>query len=428
QPHRTSPIAAALLAAAMAIMMAGCVTEDAPRRPVARNSAGTSSVPPALPSGPIAAPSRGLSTSSRVLIGLAPIGVVPYDGQILPLISPDGRMCAVQQGDPASWPTLLAAPDAEFPAFSSLAVFDLTTSPPSRIDTASSIPPGMLLGRACDHRGFLVESPRPDGARWIGRVSWQSGDIEWLARDQGVCSHGMLMADGSLLYTRRSIESQVTELVLRTPSGATAVRGDPNLPYAMPMATSDPSVVYALMLTTSGIELHALNVKTEGAAPRLGPVIARRLVSSARDIATAYQIAAPVQAPFPRSAATDASQPPDPLIIFSPLVGRIAVFDVRTSALMPLSQGSVAAARWNNATRPGYLCTTPKGLVFAAEPQPGRSAESQPPDARLLAEAYVPRRTLDPARPAILLGPVRSDPRLLELIAIAPADDAAKQP
>jgi hypothetical protein len=187
----------------------------------------------------------------------------------------------------------------------------------------------------------------------------------------------------------------------------------------MPMATNDPSVVFALMLTASGIELHALNVKV-GSSPRLGPVVARRLVSSARDIATAYQIAAPVQAPFPRTEATPANQDIDPLVIFSPLVGRVAVFDVRTGAIMPLAQGSIAASRWTNATRTGYLCTTPKGLVFTAEPQPGRSAESQPPDARLLAEAYVPRRTLDPRAPAILLGPVRSDPRLIELVAIAP--------
>jgi hypothetical protein len=423
RPRRTSSIAATIMAAAFSLFSVGCVTEEA-SRPTPRASGSSSSA--TLPAGPIATPSRGVSTTSRVLIGLAPIGVVPYDGQILPLISPDGRFCAVQQGDPASWPTLLAAPDADFPAFSSVAVFDLTVSPPARLDTASQIPPGMLLGRACDHRGFLVESPRPDGARWIGRVGWQSGDIEWLAREGAVCSHGMLTADGSLLYTRRPMAGQVTELVLRTTSGETTVKGDPNFPYAMPMATNDPSVVFALMLTASGIEIHALNVKT-GSSPRLGPVVARRLVSSARDIATAYQIAAPVQAPFPRTEAS-VNQDIEPLVIFSPLVGRVAVFDVRTGAIMPLAQGSIAASRWMNATRPGYLCTTPKGLVFTPEPQAGRSAESQPPDARLLAEAYVPRRTLDPTRPAILLGPVRSDPRLLELVAIAPADDAAQNP
>ncbi len=411
------------------MVMAGCVTETkstGPTRPGDRQSA-------LLPAGPIAAPARGISTSSRVLIGLASVGTIPYDGQVLPLISPDGHFCAVQDGDAPTWPTLLAAPDAQpVSAGTRIAVYDLTTAPPARLETAASLEPGLVLGRATDHRGFLVESPRPNGARWIGRVDWQSGNVQWLVREEAVCAHGMFTTDGSLLFVRRPISGQVSELVLRVPSGETATRSEPGLPYDMPMATTDPSAVYALCMTASGIELHALSIRTEGSgSPRLGPVLARRLVSSSRDAATAYQIAAPMQSPEPRTQQGAAPPDAESLVIFSPLLGRMCVFDVRSGSLLPLAPNSVAAIRWIHSSRPGYLCTTPKGLVFTPEPQSGRASELAPPDARILAEAYVPRRTMDPKRPAILFGPVKSDPRLLELISVAPveADDgAAKTP
>lgn len=418
---RIAPAFILAAGAALAALVAGCVTESPKKQSRGGATARESAL---LPSGPIAAPAKGVSSNSRVLIGLASVGVIPYDGQVLPLLSPDGRFCAVQEGEAPTWPTLLAAPDAEVPALTRIAVYDLSTSPPARLEPAAGLEPGLMLSRACDHRGFLVESPRPDGSRWIGHVGWQSGSVDWLSRENAVCSHAMLTADGSLLYTRRPVSGPVAELVLRTPAGAIVSRTEPNQPYDMPMATSDPSTIYALLLTASGIELQALSVRTEGAgSPRIGPVLARRLISSARDSGTAYQIAVPMQCPFPRTrdgepAQTDA----DPLAIFSPLLGRMTVFDIRTGALLSLAPNSVAATRWMNATRPGYLCTTPKGLVFTPDPHPGRGADNGPPDARILAEAYVPRRTMDPKRPALLFGPVRSDPRLLEVIAVAPVD------
>ena len=411
-------------AAAASLCLHGCVTESGgrPQRSGGGSAAARDSA--LLPGGPVASPAKGVSSNSRVLLGLASIGVIAFDGQVLPVVSPDGHFCAVQEGDPPTWPTLMAAPDAEVPTQTRLAVYDLTTSPPAKLEQAAMLEPGLMLGRAADSHGFLVESPRPDGARWIGRVGWQSGKVEWITRESAVSAHAMLTADGCLLYTRRPITGQVAELVIRTPSGGIATRSEPNLPYAMPMATSDPSTVYALLMTSSGIELHAISVRTEGeGAPRFGPVLARRLISSARDAGTAYQISVPMQSPLPR--VRDGENTPreaDPLAIFSPLLGRMTVFDVRTGALLSLAPTSFAATRWNAASHPGYLCTTPKGLVVTPDPQPGRGADSGPPDTRVLAEAYVPRRTADPKRPALLFGPVKSDPRLLEVIAIAPVD------
>lgn len=405
-------------------LAAGCVTEKvSPSR-----SGGSSGSAATLPDGPIAVPARSVSTTSRVILGITPMGAIPYDGQVLPLISPDGRFCAVQEGEPPSWSTLIAAPDAEVPVPTRLAVYDLSTSPPTRLLAPQSPEPGLMLGRACDHRGFLVESHRADGSRWIGRLAWQSGNVEWLAREaEAVCAHGTLTAAGDLVFTRRPVAGQVAELVVRTSSGQIATRAEPTQPYAMPLASSDPKIVYAMALTSTGIELQAIRLAIGGnGAPKLGPVLARRMISSgAGEALLAYQIAAPVQGPFP-TAAGEASNPRDdePLAIYSPQMGRMAIFDLRFGTLLPLAADSVAAIPWNAATRPGYLCTTPKGLVFTPRPSGNASGKDPPtPDARVLGDSYIARRTTSPTRPAILLGPVARDPLSLQLVGIAPAEE-----
>lgn len=405
------------VALAVVLMLAGCVTETPTRRSASRNSNAS------LPDGPIAAPARGTTTSSRVLIAISPVGTIAYDGQVLPLASPDGRFCAIQEGDAPSWPTLLAAPDAQVPAGVSLVVYDLTATPPARLPLPSDLPEGLLLGRACDHRGFLVESPRPDGARWIGRVAWQTRTIEWLVRQDAVSAHATLTADGMLLFTRRPIRGESCELVLMDHGGKASVRTDPAVSFAMPMATADPATVYALAITASGIEVQAIGVRATGSdGPRLGSVLARTVVSRADTPFAAYQMAASVPSPLPR---TDASPPPPPedmaLSIFSPAVGRMVVFDARTGSLLPLATGSVAATPWPYSSRPGFLCTTTNGLVFTPTPSPKQPAESAP-HARVLSEPYIVRRTTNADRPALLFGPVRSDPRLLQVIAIAPGE------
>ncbi|MCK6475514.1 MAG: hypothetical protein L6Q35_01640 [Phycisphaerales bacterium] len=414
---RVHPRAAAALLLTCAL--AGCVTENAPR-PTRTSTTGAT-----LPEGPIAAPARAVSITSRVLIGLRPVGRIAYDGHVLPLTSPDGRFCAVQEGDPPTWSTLLAAPDSQPPLGNTLAVYDLSTSPPTRLGSSLSAESGLLLGRAADHRGFLVESVRPTGARWIGLASWQAGNIQWLASDEAVSAHGMLTPEGLLVYTRRPIDGTRADLVVKSPSGAVDVRSDSSRPYAMPLATQDPATIYTLLLTESGIELQAIGLSTRGDAAKFGPVLARRLISSARDIATAYQVAAPFQAPFPAGPAAPGPIVDDGVLaIFSPLLGRMAAFDVRTGALMPLAPSSIAAVPWSSASRPGFLCTTPGGLVFVPQPEPGKVDSA--PEAKVLAESYIVRRTTDQATPALLFGPVRSDPRLLEIVGVSPADPDAE--
>ncbi len=84
----------------------------------------------------------------------------------------------------------------------------------------------VLLGRSCDSEGFLVESPREDGSRWIGRASWETGRITWLVSDEYVNAFAALGPDGRLAFSRRAKDDAQFELVVR--------HGDREWSYATP--------------------------------------------------------------------------------------------------------------------------------------------------------------------------------------------------
>ncbi|PKL33850.1 MAG: hypothetical protein CVV40_00310, partial [Planctomycetes bacterium HGW-Planctomycetes-2] len=164
----------------------GCVVEPGaptsrgvPYRPAPSERApprGARSAPARPPDGPIATPATGAaSVTTSVRVEVLPLGVVPFDGQTLPIVSPDGRFLAVQIGEAPAWPTILAAPGAAIPLAARIEIYSLAGAAPKRIEPATPLTPGLILTRACDDGGFLVEAPRPDGSRWIGRIPW-TGD------------------------------------------------------------------------------------------------------------------------------------------------------------------------------------------------------------------------------------------------------------
>src|SRR5690606_7506270 len=80
-----------------------------------------------------------------------------------------------------------------------------------------------------NERGFLVESPRPDGSRWIGFADWKTGSLDWLIRDDQVNAHAVLAPNNALAFTRRRDASSPSELVfLPAPSQITMPRRAPN--------------------------------------------------------------------------------------------------------------------------------------------------------------------------------------------------------
>jgi hypothetical protein len=73
----------------------------------------------------------------------------------------------------------------------------------------------VLLGRSVDEQGFLIESPREDGSRWIGKADWSTGEIQWLVEGEQVNAFASLGVDGALAWSRRSTDRDTFDLVVR---------------------------------------------------------------------------------------------------------------------------------------------------------------------------------------------------------------------
>lgn len=411
---------------AAAIALGGCVTEPAspkrgvrvePRRDVA------------MPEGPVATPAAGAAVSTaRIRVEVLPLGSVAYDGQVLPLVSPDGRFLAVQAGDAPTWETLLARPGAAVPMRTALVVYDLTGAAAAAVSFAQPLPPGLILGRSADDRGFLVEGIRPEGSRWLGRVEWVSGRLEWLVQSDQVNAHAVLTPDGELLFTRADLRGGPADLVLRRRDGTEDVRAESDGSFLFPMASADRRAVYALVDSSLGLELLALSLVPDPGrtgATALGSTIARtRLVSTATP-EMAYQVTAAVHPALPTRPGTgqppQGHEPTQGLVLFVPAAGRMGRFDLMTGGFDFLPPGSVAAAISPYSSPPGYFAATADGLVFVPADSLGRrdglGRETQA--AEVLGDPFVPRATANPQRPFVLIGPMPRDPKRLRIVAMA---------
>lgn len=198
---------AGLIVALVGLAACGCETPPGGSAQPGPTAASASPEQPALPI-PVVRARRFIAT-------ILPLGTVPYDGFALPIIRPDGRAVATQTGHRPSWPTVLAEPVAVVPRGSAISVYDL-----SWVDGEAShrftINEPAILGRSCDQRGFLIESPRSDGSRWIGYVAWETGAIQWLVADDHVNAFAALGREGQLAWSRRAQDAEHFDLVIRT--------------------------------------------------------------------------------------------------------------------------------------------------------------------------------------------------------------------
>lgn len=436
----------------------GCVTVRSQAAPapstlhprlVAPPPADESTQPPAAgtpapsPPAPVARPVPPTS-SAMLRFSILPLGSIEYDGQVLPLVSPDARFIAVEAGQAPTWPTLLAT-DAAVPAITTrLVVYrvDRTGLSPLPLPV---LPEGAVLGRSCDAEGFLIEQPRSDGTRAIAKVAWTSGRVEWLADSPAINAHGVLSQTGELAYTTRARGSPKADLVIRSRDGRLRVRAAGDVGYIFPIYAGEPKTIFTLTRSQGGIDLVALrDAPTSDSDSSIGPVISTRSLSLSSDAALAYQCSAALQIPPPHAIALDAntgapaSNPSapgaivgaggTPLALFVPDLGRMAEFDLASGSWNPLSDKSVAAVRSPIADHPGLFVAVPEGLVFTPTtdhraPAPARSAM-----ARLFDTPYVPRATANPDLPLIVLGP--AGPNRLTVMGVAlpppePGSDAA---
>ncbi len=409
--------------------------QPAPDQPPPNPPTGTE--PPVQPGAPVARPVPPTS-SAMLRFSIFPLGTIEYDGQVLPLVSPDARFVVVQAGLAPTWPTLLALDNAVPAITTRLVVYRVEKTGLSPLQLPV-LPEGAILGRSCDAEGFLIEQPRADGTRAIAKVAWTSGRVEWLADSPAINAHGVLSQSGDLAYTTRKKGSPKADLVIRTRDGKLRVRPAGDVGYLFPIYAGEPKTLFTLARSQGGIDLVALrDAPTSDADTAIGPVIATRSLSLSSDPALAYQCTAALQVPPPHAIALDAraagseSNPPapgaivgaggTPLSLFVPDLGRTAEFDLASGSWNPLSEKSIAAVRSPIVDHPGLFVAVPEGLVFTPTadhraPAPARSAM-----ARLLDTPYVPRATANPDLPLIVFGPAGPTKLTVMGVGLPPAE------
>lgn len=338
---------------------------------------------------------------------------MPYDGQVLPLVSPDGRFLATQTGLPPSWDLILAVPGVRETSGVRPIVYDLTQQPAAEVSPSNALPTGLMLGRSADMRGYLVESPRDDGSRWIGRADWVTGEVAWAARDDAVNAHATFTQDGSVVWSRRPVGEARAELVVRSGGGVTTL-SDPDWSFMFPTIGDDPGLVFCFAAGKGSMELIAVRLRTDDGPPRFGAVVSRRVFSRQADAALAYQSIASAQTP-PATPAT----PPVGLAFFNPTAGRMAEWDAKSGVVSLLPERSVAAVRAAGLAPGGFFVTTANGLVFSPDLEgdktnPDGTAKPRPAPGSLFDLPNIVRATRSERMPIVMMGPLRDsgDPRL----------------
>ncbi|QOJ00710.1 MAG: hypothetical protein HRU70_09485 [Phycisphaeraceae bacterium] len=405
--------------AGLLVGLPGCVTESGAKRPPIVTTKRDPSAPLEI-NGPVARPAAGQSATTRLRVLLQPLATLAFDGQTLPLTSPDGRLLVLQRGEAPTWPTVLALPGASPATGAALALYDLTSSPVAEVNFATPPEPGLMLGRSADSAGFLVERHNPDGSRWIGKVSWTGRTLTWLVRDGNVNAHGVLSPAGDLVYSRRAPSTPLSELVVLTRDSRTQVVTEPATSLVFPSFGGDGQELFAFGLAQSGTEVLAWGLPTGGPRP-VGPLRARRQIAGNADAALAYQAVAASQTPTP-----GASPEAQGFVFFHPTLRRMTRFLAAQASLDLLPADSVAAVRVPALATGGYLCTTARGLIFSPDPPAGGTRTIE---ARLLDVPHIARATTQPDRPAVLVGPVpKASAPTISVMRLLPEPDEAAKP
>jgi hypothetical protein len=290
-----------------------------------------------------------------------------------------------------------------------------------------------MLANGSDSRGFLAERVEPDGSRSIARIAWLTGEVEVLVRDGRVNAHASMVSDAGgstgpdacVVFVRRPVGSPGPwELVLRDRDGRESVASaGGEASYLHPISSGDGSLVYALALGPSGLEVRAIRLVRREGGIALGNIVVRRLLEDRADAIGAFQVGATMRpaALLESGAGSAAAEGPSraSMVMFSPMNGRASVLDPAVGAFVPLAAKSLTAAPSPTATSVGYYCTTPEGLVFF--PWGVRGPASQ--GAAVFDEPFVPwpapgggGTSGGSERGLILIGPVRGQADQLSVV------------
>lgn len=180
------------------------------------------------------------------------LGIIETRGRITPLTSPNGLWVATETGPEVPVNSLMAAPNSPIPVNNGVQItkVDGTNSKLTTLHTLSS---PLLLGQSSDAEGFLVEQPRLNGSRWIGKVAWETGKIDWLVQDDKVNAFGSIGPKGELAWCTREIDSPKFSLAIRFTDGEEIGLAANSGEWLMPAWSTRSSRISVFFLANDGI-------------------------------------------------------------------------------------------------------------------------------------------------------------------------------
>lgn len=368
-----------------------------------------------LPEGQIAQPVTSGVSTSRVQVAVAPIGIIEYDAQTLPIVSPDGRYIAVQQGKAPTWPTILAQDDQTPADGARLAIFEVTDQGLKSLPLALDLPPGLMLGRDANTRAFLVESVRADGSRWIGEIPWATGQLSWLITGSDIFAHAAYMPDdvlAGIVCAARERGGEESVILLVQGGQRRILANEVDTAWTFPTPVASPgdggAIVFGMCVTRAGVEVGAIGIRETG-----GSILARRRVAAEGSIDLAYQAIASMQ---PSAWSVGGSTGDASIALVHPDQARVVVFEPRSGTVLPIGKGTVASIRWQDAGAGGYFVTGREGLLYL----PDAGVQSGQTPARVLGSPFVVRAVNDHRGPSMIgFGPSKRNDRALEVLRVA---------
>jgi hypothetical protein len=361
------------------------------------------------------------SLRSRTLLTLGPI---EYDGLILPLIAPDARFIATQLGPTPDWRTILAERDAPQPP-GEVRILRIAPDQSTPLLTTHTLPRGIILGRAANARGFLIEQPAPaaDDAsrtRRIGLAEWETGHIDWLTDDATDCAFGVLGPRGELAFSQRTPGDSQWSLILRDADGIEhiAALSGASIVFPQIVRTSRGLIVFAFIVPDApGASLTLCAYVLESGV--LSLAAAAPLATSAT-LFDAFQCVAGSQPLIEdgeggRDASLITSNAATDSVAVATLSWAGAGSGKARLSLEPLLAGTFAATLTRHTGRRGVVACTLADTFYQHLGQlPRTSGQSPAPPALVWPEPGVIRRTNSPQWPyfALFMESSSTDPRL----------------
>jgi len=299
------------------------------------------------------------NSDTRIRFQFAHIRTVEYDGFALPILSPDGCWAAVQISSAADWPTLLASVDGGVPDAGRIAIAPLCADASTPL--LAVLGNDLLIGRSCDSEGFLVESPRVDGARWIGKVSWQGGEPTWLVADEDVNAFASLGPAGEIAWCHRRRDVEKFSILVKRGDVIQEIPSPQDGSWLAPSFSSDGKFLYALRLRDGVLAACAFPIST---TISMTPIISIDL-SWRADTRMAYQTVIPLR--------TGGESSDQRLCFFHPRFSRIAIWNPLNNRIA-LTSPSCSAAMAISSTQ--IVTSSAKQLSVESAPVEGGSKDA----------------------------------------------------